>query len=174
MARPLRNLSKISGSRTKLSKATRRDRRESLNRSWIAGNDITDVKAAQDSLEGCGNADDVIDGEGAAPLVVKVDKGDDAAVESLEGCKNADEGAEAAQETLNGSGTAGKVVDGDKAVTRDRLGFRAVSTAGLTNGALFLNVVEGEVAASWDGIELMNFNIFPFQVGQADCNCRHV
>ncbi len=95
-------------------------------------------------------------------------------MESLEGCENADEGAEAAQETLNGSGTAGKVVDGDKAVTRDRLGFRAVSTAGLTNGALFLNVVEGEVAASWDGIELMNFNIFPFQVGQADCICRHV
>ena len=68
-------------------------------------------------------------------------------MESLEGCENANEGAEAAQETLNGSGTAGKVVDGDKAATRDRLGlgFRAVNTAGLTSGALYLNVVEGEL-----------------------------
>ena len=54
---------------------------------------------------------------------------------------------EAAQETLNGSGTAGKVVVGDKAATRtrDRLGFRAVSTADLTSEALFWNVVEGEL-----------------------------
>ena len=70
-------------------------------------------------------------------------------MESLEGCENADEGAEAAQETLDGSGTASKVVDSDKAATRDGLGlglgFRSVSTAGLTNGALFLNVVEGEL-----------------------------
>ena len=93
-------------------------------------------EAARESVEGPEN-------------VVKVDKGDEAAVESLEGCENADEGAEAAQETLDCSGTASKVVDSDKAATRDGLGlglgFRSVSTAGLTNGALFLNVVEGEL-----------------------------
>lgn len=79
-------------------------------------------EAARESVEGPEN-------------VVKVNIGDEAAVESLEGCENADEGADS------------KVVDSDKAATRDGLGlgFRSVSTAGLTNGALFLNVVEGEL-----------------------------